>query len=214
MTLDSGSNLNENSAAAAAHVAEQPAYRKFTLADALILIAGLAIVLSMGAHLLNLFAISVLDVCFATTLHLGENWQGMARFWNDVRLPLINTISYASQFAGALLFGMTPTFLILRMRRPRPRWRSLLLQPGMAAALAMVFGLFWVLGVVHIVLPDRLDSFTGPGISVGGTVAAAWLMLAVSGKWKVEPGWVDRFGILLGVLAISLAFLGLAIHRL
>jgi hypothetical protein len=52
MTLGSGSNSDQNSAAVA-HIAEQPAYRKFTLADALILIAGLAIVLSMGAHLLN-----------------------------------------------------------------------------------------------------------------------------------------------------------------
>jgi hypothetical protein len=84
----------------------------------------------------------------------------------------------------------------------------------MVAGLAMVFGLFWVMGLFHILLPDRLDSITGPWIAVGGTVAVAWLVLAVSGNWRVEPGWIDRLGVLLGATAISAALFGLVISRI
>jgi hypothetical protein len=113
-----------------------------------------------------------------------------------------------------LLFGMTPIFLILRLRRPRPTLRRLIIQPGVVAATAIVFGLFWVTGWVQIVFPDRLNSMTGPWIAVGDTVAIAWIVLAASGNWTIEPGWVDRLGVLLGAAAIGIALLGLAIYRI
>ena len=133
--------------------------------------------------------------------------------WKTLRDPSSQLVSYSFQFAGTLIIGMTPIFFIVRLRRPRPPWRTLLLQPGFAAALAMVFGLFWVTGLIHILLPDRLNSFNGPGIVVGGSVAVVWIMLTLCRKWNAEPGWVDRLGRTLGALAIATAFLGLIMYR-
>jgi hypothetical protein len=214
MTAESGSELNLSSTAAVAAIAKQPACRKFTLADALILIAGLTIVLSMGAHLLALSASSFLVVCLTGTFHLGDNWAGWPRLWDLVRKPAVDAIWYGFQFAGTLLFGMTPIFFILRLRRPRPRWRALLTQPGVVAAVAMVVGLFWVTWLVHLMFPDRLDTITGPWIAVGGTVAAVWLVLLLCRRWTAEPGWVDAMGRLLGAMAIGTAVLGLVIYRI
>jgi hypothetical protein len=193
---------------------EQPACRKFTLADALILIAGLAVALSMGAHLLSLDAASFIEVCLVSLQQVGDKWAGLPRLWHSIRLPLINAIWYGCQFLGTLLFGMTPIFFILRLKRPRPPWRSLLILPGTMAALAMVFGLFWVTGLVHLMLPDRLDAITGPWIVVGATVAAVWLVLLLCRRWKAEPGWVDAMGRLLGAMAIGTALFGLVIYRI
>jgi hypothetical protein len=194
--------------------AEHPACRKFTLADSLIFIAGLAIVLSMGAHLLKFATEYFLQICRVLVVRRAELWENWPPVWRAIREPLRQLVSYGFQCAGTLLFGVTPIFLILRMRRPRPVWRVLFVQPGVVAGLAMVFGFFWVAGLVQIVFPDRLDSITGPWIAVGGTVAVAWLVLAASGNWIIEPGWVDRLGVLLGAAAIATALLGLAVYRI
>ena len=193
---------------------EQPACRRFTLADALILIAGLALVLSMGAHLLSLFADSVLKVVQTVAANRAYVWEHWPVFWRALRVPVATTISYACQFAGSLIAGMTPIFFVLRLRRPRPPWRELLLRPGTASGLAIVFGLFWVLGLAQIAFPDRLDSIAGPFIAIGGTVAAVWLILLLCRRWNAEPGWVDRLGRLLGAIAIGTALLGLVMYRI
>ena len=214
MMLAFNSRLTVSITTAVATHALQPACRRFTLADALILIAGLALVLSMGAHLLGLSAASLLDACIGSSLHVGVNWEGWPRLWREIRKPVIDTIWYGSQFAGTLLFGMTPIFFILRLKRPRPPLRALVVQPGMVAGLAMVFGLFWVMGLVHIVFPERLDSISGPWIAAGGTVATAWLMLCLCRRWKAEAGWVDGIGRLLGAIAIgNRGYQGLFIYR-
>jgi hypothetical protein len=38
--------------------------------------------------------------------------------------------------------------------------------------------------------------------AVGGTVAVAWVLLALSRQWTAEPSWLDRMGRLIGALAI------------
>jgi hypothetical protein len=39
----------------------------------------------------------------------------------------------------------------------------------------------------------------------GYSVAAVWLLLALSGRWCVERSWIDRLGGLLGVMWIAVA---------
>jgi hypothetical protein len=109
---------------------------------------------------------------------------------------------------------MTPAFLIVRSRRPRPPWRRLIAQPGTIAALGIVFGQFWVTGLLAALLPDWYDPITGMSIAAGGTVAVAWVVLAMSRKWKVGLGSVDLVGRLLGATAIATALLGLIVHRI
>ena len=95
------------------------------------------------------------------------------------------------------------------LRRPRPPWRALIVQPGFVATLAIAFGAVWVNGWAEVLLPrpHRIDSFTGPWIVVGATVTAAWVVLALSRNWKAEPGWIDWMGRALGVLAIGIGLL-------
>jgi hypothetical protein len=193
---------------------ERPEYRRFTLLDAMMLIAGLAIVLAMGAHLFRFLAEYIVQFCRVALANLFVIREDRLRFWRLIREPLVQIASYGFQCAETLLFAMTPMFMLLRLRRPRPPWRVLLIQPGMVASLAIVFGLFWVTGLIHILLPDRIDAFRGAGIAVGVSVGMAWFILALIGRWKPEPGWVDRMGRLLGAMAIGTALLGFVMYRI
>ncbi len=47
-------------------------------------------------------------------------------------------------------------------------------------------------------------SFSSP---CGSAVAAVWVLLALSGRWRPEKSWIDRVGRLLGVLWILISFL-------
>jgi hypothetical protein len=180
----------------------------------MIVIAGLALVLSTGSHLLRLCAFYYVRLCAQALSHVADLLENWPMFWKVVRDPFIQACWYTSQLIGLLLVAFTPIFFMLRFERPRPPWRALLVQPGVVAGLAMVFGLFWGLGWIHILLPDRLDAISGPWIAIGGSVAAAWLILALCRRWRAEPGWVDRLGRLLGATAIATALLGLVIYRL
>ena len=210
--LDSESVVSEPTTNA---LEPQPAAcRPFRLSDAMILIAGLAIVFARGGYLLTLFAGHFMQVCRTLMpLMLNEDVRGA---WPEllrmIRFPLRQCVGYGFQFSSMIFGSMMPIFLILRLRRPRPPWRALILQPGVVAAVAMVFGGFWVYGWMQIVAPDRLDSFTGPWIVDGATVTAAWVVLALSRRWNSEPGWIDRLGRILGVTAIGTALLCLAVY--
>src|SRR4051812_32977827 len=105
---------------------------------------------------------------------------------------------------------MTLTFLLVRLRRPRPSILSLPRQPGTAAGLAIAFGLFWVTGWLHRLFFGKFHDATLTAVSVGGTVAVAWALLALSRRWQAEPGWVERFGRLIGFVAIANALFVIA----
>ena len=49
-----------------------------------------------------------------------------------------------------------------------------------------------------------VTSFTSP---CGIAVAAVWLVLALSGRWRPEKSWIDRLGRMLGVTWIAISFL-------
>ena len=48
----------------------------------------------------------------------------------------------------------------------------------------------------------QVAAFSAP---CGFTVAAVWLLLALSGRWRPEKSWIDRLGRLLGVVWIACA---------
>ena len=135
-------------------------------------------------------------------------------FWKFIEPDLRNTLWYGLQVLEMILGGMIPAFLVIRLRRPRPPLRCLIRQPGMVAALAAVFGLFWVTGWLHLMFPDRMSSETGAAIAAGGTVGVAWIVLSFSGWGLAEPGWIDRLGRLLGVASITALFLGSIVFRI
>jgi hypothetical protein len=185
--------------------------RKFGLSDAMILIAGTALCLAAGIPLFGLLADAAGRLWAAGVTHRGEP---LAAFWRGTHDHLRNTLWYGFQVAEVFLVAMWPTFVALRLRRPRPPLRALVLEPGTVAGLAMVFGLFWGTGCLLSLFPEKVDSMTGAAIAVGGIVSAAWIILALSHRWRSGPGWVDRLGQLLGCAAIGTALLGLIIYRI
>jgi hypothetical protein len=117
------------------------------------------------------------------------------------------------------LAAWTGAFLITRLRAPRPRWRRLVLQPGFVAAVAalsiltaesvLLFGCAWIDGRFGWSSPQSISLFVVNGVVLlahraGSAVAVAWCTLALSGRWRAEPSWVDRWGRTLGCTWIIL----------
>lgn len=177
--------------------------RKFGVADAMILVAGLSLALAGGLKLFLFLGEQFYLLCrtiadyyspfFAT--RPGFWWTRVAMIWSSV-------LFYGVRVFEFFLLGMAPAFLLVRLRPPRPPVRGLLRQPGTVAGLAIVFGQVWVTGWLHRLFFGRLTDPTVTAVAVGGTVMLAWALLALSRKWEAEPGWVDRLGRLLGFGAI------------
>lgn len=188
--------------------------RKFRLSDAMILLAGAALALSAGSHLLVLLAEMLGRLCREVMAHRADVVANWPLFWGATHDSLRNTLWYAFQVVEMFLFGMTPAFFAIRLRRPRPPLRTLLRQPGTVAGLAMVFGLFWGTGGLLWSFPGMVDTMTAAPTAVGGAVAIGWIAVALSRWWKPEAGWVDQIGRVLGCAAIGAALLGLMVFRI
>jgi hypothetical protein len=186
----------------------------FRISDAMILLAGVAVALSAGCHLLVLLADMLARLSREAMAHREDLITHWPVFWSATHDSLRNTLWYGFQVAEMFLFCLTPAFFILRLRRPRPPLRALLRQPGTVAALAMIFGLFWGTGSLLALVPAQVDSMTAAPAAIGGAVAAGWGILALSRQWQAGRGWIDRLGRILGCLAIGTALLGLLIHRI
>lgn len=185
--------------------------RQFRLFDGMILIAGLALALGAGSHLLVLLTDMSVRLCrqaVVSRIYLPGQWPV---FWSATRDPFRNVVWYGFQVAQMLMMGLTPAFLVLRFRSPRPSWRGLVRQPGTVAALSMVFGLFWGTGCLLGLFPDRFNSMNAAPSAIGLAVVLAWASLALSRRWVREPGWLDRLGRALGETAIGTALAGLVI---
>ncbi len=111
----------------------------------------------------------------------------------------------------SMLLVWTVTLLVLRLQRPRPTLHRLICQPGMAACLAAVlvttidtinWSIHWVMldprnALLRMLLPPVY--WPGHTHHVGQAVAVTWLGLLLSRRWRPKPGWIDRFGRLIGV---------------
>jgi hypothetical protein len=206
--------MSHDMVASADQAPDQTPCRQFRLSDAMILLAGLALAFAAGAHLLVLLAQMLGRLCREAAEHRADLPGRWPVFWGATHDSLRNSVWYGYQVAETLLLGMTPAFLVVRLRRPRPPLRSLLRQPGTLAGLAMVFGLFWGTGCLLWLFPDKLDSMTAAPAAVGGSVAVGWCAMVVCRRWRSEPGWVDRLGRVLGFAAIGTALLGLIVFRI
>ena len=106
--------------------------------------------------------------------------------------------------------------LALRFRRPRPRRRHLMRQPGAVACFSMVVGC--VLALVPFALRHLFEVANGSPWSqpidveklllfgppvCGSTVLGSWTSLLLRAGWRPEPSWVDRAGRLLGLFWIG-----------
>jgi hypothetical protein len=171
--------------------------RKFSLADAMVLIAAIA----LGFCLVRLTSPPGSDIWSSLSMAKG----GMSTFV---------MIQNAGQLVGPFLVTLTFALLMLRLRRPRPHLRRVLSQPGstacIAATIAIVVEIVWIgsllaVGSRFIHLSTVFVSYAQ---QVSFAVLGGWTVLAVSGRWRNDPSWIDRAGRVMGMAWIVMT----AIH--
>ena len=128
-------------------------------------------------------------------------------FSDALRVP--HNPMWASRPISYFLLPWTLAVVPIRLRSPRPSLRRLMVQPGMAACVAVSvvtaidvasWGIYWA----TLDSPNATDMLAGywRGHShhLGLAVAASWLSLVFGRFWRAERGWIDRLGRLLGLL--------------
>jgi hypothetical protein len=176
--------MTGENATAPVPAAETTRGRRFGVYDLMILIAGIALLLTYNAHNILSLLQQLTALCKTIAAYYGFIsakpygppqflMRTMATYWSTV-------LWYVVQSSEQTILIITPVFLLMRMRRPRPPIRVLLTQPGTVAGLAVPLGLIWVTGWLHRLFFGRIIDGTVTAIAVGGTVALAWTCLACS----------------------------------
>jgi hypothetical protein len=111
-------------------------------------------------------------------------------------------LSYTFPFLAA----WTPALLFLRLRQPRPCLKHVLKQPGtvacVAATIAMSVELLFLLPMLVFGSPfvqvEGLFVWFAPEVSFA--IIGGWLALALAGRVRTEPGWIDLAGRITGAV--------------
>jgi hypothetical protein len=175
--------------------------RPLGVADAMIFI----IALGLGFALTRPALVLIADAMRSELLWRFQTLAGAVSLGWMLNIVLLN-----------FLFFLLPALVVVRLRRPRPPLRSLVRQPGfVACSLPLV--------VILASLPLSLLPLSGlaeQAIAIGfqtlliATAPLAWAFLMASGRWSPEPGWIDRLGRVLGLLAMLCAPAHLLLIRL
>jgi hypothetical protein len=189
--------------------------RRFTLFDAMILVAATAVGLA-----------------------IARRWTGIAEVKRRLFLSpedgLLQALAPLTQrivLSWPVVAMWTLALVALRLRRPRPRGRRLFTPAGVVACLVAVV----VMGLefAHVVVIEAEDWLQFPQprhtaarwyefefrtihttatTSIGFAVATAWVALALARRWRSERSWIDRAGRVVGCLWIVLLLLRFHLH--
>ena len=126
-------------------------------------------------------------------------------------------------FLGTATGALLPMRLLVR----RPGIGYSMSRPGMMSASASVLALVFLSLLATVVLLARgsddafldlsaVDVIVFAPVFVSLAILSSWMTLLVSGRWSIEPSWIDRMGRVLGILWIATAFaiIGLYFHQL
>ena len=187
--------------------------RRFLLSDAIVLVAATAV----GLFVLRpYYAVTSLD--WTPPEATAPRFSGWVRcIWNCLVLASPIVMAWTLAILGLRL--RTPRPLWRRLLR-QPGFVAGLMAAvvlavrllGFATMCVRVFGQpkFWIVSVRRTGgggafpgqpswnLSFEVDHFLGTMALVGVSVAASWLFLLASGRWKPERGWIDRAGRMLG----------------
>lgn len=179
--------------------------RRFTLLDAMILLAATAI------------GVQGLRVIWDGTT-LGAMVRNRAGRWTP--REVLALAPHAVNAAAPVVAAWSAALLALRFRRPRPSRRRLGTQPGAVACAAAVLGLTLIAldgllgravaasseGTPWLAVATGLDPWRALSMATidfrngaGLMVAGAWLALALGRRRRPEPSWIDRAGRAAGV---------------
>ena len=189
-----------------------PRRRRFTLLDAMVLTGATAGALRLCQKLMAAY-----DPDFGDPLSVVRN----ARIKGVFSAPVY--VVFWFEIAAPFLLAWGLALAVLRFVPPRPRRSDLNRRPGSMAAMAIAgsvvamtlgwclvclpliaVGRFVALGAQqspHYALVFRTVLFGGMG--AGQAVAAAWLAIGVSGRWRRSRDWLDRAGFLVGALTVA-----------
>jgi hypothetical protein len=184
--------------------------RKFTLVDAMVLIAATGIALVPIRYLLRHGQVLLAD----------DDGIPVSRLRNCLELLVI---------ISPLVVPWSAALCALRMTKPRPITGRIFRQPGTAACTAIsliaVFTMVRVVGslafwqfleppdamwdlVSYVGTTDKLAAFIVRSyIKFGEAVAVVWIVLWLSGAWRSEPSWIDWSGRVLGIYCILTSIL-------
>jgi hypothetical protein len=175
--------------------------RRFTIGDAMILIAATAIGFAGSASFYR---------------ELAPGMDSFDGSW-------ANTRQRSTELAVLMipcLIAWTVTLIIIRLRQPRSSWRRLSREPGMTAGLAALLPLSFTAVVIPVLIfhasrtgrlpvgfwskfPGNLmELFFVPAPVIGLCVLVAWVMLVLQGQWRSRREWIDQAGRLVGSLWI------------
>jgi hypothetical protein len=176
--------------------------RRFTIADGMALIAATAAGIAVSSRV--------------SPDAWREPWSALST-WKAA----VNFAAISITMAMPCLIAWTVAVPLLRMRDGLPRWRRAARRPGIAACLSVWLSLP---AVTAILLGcqvyargferfwDRLQGIGAPSLvmevlivaspMVGLSVAIAWGLQAIQGRWRAEVTWTDRAGRVLGTFWI------------
>ena len=155
-----------------------------------------------------------------------DDWAGLGRFpfHHQTDVWFVRALSWGTSWIPLWLAPWTVTFTAIGLRHPRPDRRHLARQTG-AVALAAATGVlavgsasiltilmirylpewrpsFWIAFATplfcHCALDLRLHTLAG------GAVATSWAILALTGRWRPNQGWIDLAGRFLGLCWIGI----------
>jgi hypothetical protein len=160
--------------------------RKFTILDATALVSAVAVAAVPAAWILTPLARRLEG-------YTGNFRWELAYFDSLVRYALTDRALRRAMMNGLpptammFLFAVAFTLLALRLFSPRPPAAELARQPGLWASVGVVLGASSMIAL-HYFQPVILPA----------SVALAWLVLSLSGRWRAERSWIDRSGRIVG----------------
>jgi hypothetical protein len=173
---------------------EAPRCRRFTILDGMIVVLGVALWLVQIRGWMRDSAYEQIRLQPPVTSN-----RSIADF----------AVSFFALSIKYLVVTLTLTYMILRLRRPRPPVWDLCWQPGMLTSLIvlsyhLVLSLcFLVSHVIHSILYLTLNPLFGDRSEFhylpGFLVACGWGAAKLMGQFRPEPGWIEWLGRALGL---------------
>jgi len=178
-----------------------PPLRRFTLFDGMILIAATG------------FGIGGFRALY-------ENWVGSINLSTVTMAEALRGFMIVFILSMPTLLAWTFAILFLRMRRPRPTLPRLSRHPGLIACLGatLAFGIIvllfsgdlavWMIRngdyhmLNHLLALEVNVKMAAAAPLIQTSVAVAWGILAITGRWRSECSWIDRLGRVIGLLWI------------
>lgn len=172
--------------------------RPFQLADALILIGGVAVAFALTRRYWDLY--------FA-----GNLFQTPTPGWS-AGVIFNRVLSVVAEIVAQSVAVASVALLAIRLRGPGARRHRLGRQPGSVACAAVTLAILvseleyvarvrwlgvenpFLSGFSYETLNVLMDGVSSSFLRNGYVVASAWLTLAMGRRWHPEPGWLDACG--------------------